>query len=104
MSLQNPQTELFSEPGAASRRADPDTAKEAAKRVPTARLESLVLRCLHGTLRGLTSHEISIALDLSLVTVSPRMRPLARKGLVVDSGERRETASGSRAIVWKIKL
>jgi len=35
-----------------------------------------------------TSHELAERLGLSLVTVSPRLAPLRRKGLVVEAGRR----------------
>jgi hypothetical protein len=52
---------------------------------------------------GLTSHEVAAHLGLSLVTVSPRMRPLVRKNLVVDSGEKRAGVGFMNSIVWKAR-
>ena len=83
-----------------SRRADPVTAKQAARKVAAPRLEQVVLDALRGT-DGLTSEEIAARTGLSLVTVSPRLRPLVNKGLVEDSGQTRRNVSGRAAIIWK---
>jgi predicted transcriptional regulator len=87
-------------PGRARRR-DPDTSKKAAAAAPVAELEARVLRALKITHAGLTTHELAWLLKVDLVSVSPRMRPLAEKGLVEDSGERRRGDSGRQSIVWK---
>lgn len=50
-----------------------------------------------------TCEEIEKALDLRRSTVSARMRELALKEMVEDSGERRATDSNRTAIVWKVK-
>ena len=89
---------------AAARHADPATSKEAAHSMTEARvteLERNVLRAL-GALHGGTIEQVAIYLDASLVTISPRFRPLANKGLIVDSGEKRATQSGRNAIVWRL--
>ncbi|MBZ5700287.1 MAG: hypothetical protein LAN84_00410 [Acidobacteriia bacterium] len=100
------QPKLFDDPPAPaketgrSRRRDPDTAKKAAAAVPVADLEARVLQALR-LLKGATTHELAWFLKVDLVSVSPRMRPLAEKGLVRDSGERRRGESGRASIVWK---
>ena len=56
---------------------------------------------------GLTDLEIAVALGLAENSVRPRRLELSTPGedgqppLVVDSGERRETAGGNPAIVWR---
>jgi hypothetical protein len=56
---------------------------------------------------GLTDKEIAVKLGLAENSVRPRRLELSTPGedgqpaLVVDSGERRETAGGSLAIVWR---
>jgi predicted ArsR family transcriptional regulator len=88
-----------------ARKSDPDTAKRAAASVDARSVEGIVV----GILRrhevqfheGLTTEEIAQKSGLSLVTVSPRMRPLSEKGLVADSGLRRKNESGRQAIIWK---
>lgn len=49
---------------------------------------------------GTTNQEAEEALGMPAQTVSPRMGELRKEGLVVDSGEKRRTRSGRRAIVW----
>lgn len=83
-----------------ARRRDPDTAKKAAAKVLVADLEARVLKALR-LLKGATTHELAWLLKVDLVSVSPRMRPLAEKGLVQDSGERRRGESGRASIVWR---
>jgi hypothetical protein len=97
------QPSLFDNPEVGrARHADPDTAKQAAKSITVADLERRVLNLLVRNPSGLTTHEIAKALDVELVSISPRMAPLRTKGLVRDSGERRETPSGRTGIVWKV--
>jgi CRP-like cAMP-binding protein len=74
------QASLFSR--ATARATDPETSHLAAASVDADKLEVQVLDylryCRH---LGATSHEIAAGLGLSLVTVSPRLRPLQRHGL-----------------------
>jgi Winged helix DNA-binding domain len=93
---------LFGEPTeAVARAADPETSHAAAKSVPVTNLEAQIIYWLRTHREGATTHELSDFLNLPLVTVSPRMRPMARKGLVVDSGERRAWNGSGKSIVWK---
>jgi hypothetical protein len=52
---------------------------------------------------GATDSEIQTALGLSGDTERPRRVALQRRGLVVDSGQRRRTSSGRAAIVWRAR-
>lgn len=84
-----------------ARHRDPDTAKAAAKSTDATRLEGLVLEELRkAEPDGLTTEELADRLGISLVSVSPRLRPLVNKGRVIDSGGRRRNRSGKKAIVW----
>jgi DNA-binding transcriptional ArsR family regulator len=83
-----------------ARKVDPETSKAAAKSVAATDLESLVLATLRS--EPLTTHEISRALGIELVSISPRTAPLLRKGLIEDSGLRREGPSGRKSIVWRL--
>jgi DNA-binding MarR family transcriptional regulator len=85
---------------AKTRRSDPSTSHAAAATVDVTVLEKRVLDALKAKGR-MTTTELADHLDMSLVTVSPRMRPLADKALVRDSGERRKNPSGRNAIVWE---
>ena len=49
---------------------------------------------------GSTAQEASIALDMPIQTVTPRLLEIRKDGLLVDSGEKRMTTSNRRAIVW----
>lgn len=94
---------------ARARRADPPTSKLAAADVHVEELEDRVLRALRlsrtaargSNLHGMTTHELAWLLKVELVSISPRLKPLADKGLVEDSGERRRGDSGRNSIVWR---
>jgi hypothetical protein len=85
-----------------SRGNDPATAKDAAHSVKTAELELKVVETLAKAPDGLTSHEVAERLDVQLVSISPRFRPLVEKNLIRDSGEKRKGESGRFSIVWKL--
>src|SRR5687767_10188875 len=84
-----------------SRRSDPATSHEAARSVDATRLEAVCLDALRNAPAGLTSEELAEKLGESLVTVSPRLRPLANKGFIEAVG-RRPNRSRRLAIVWKV--
>lgn len=94
------QSSLFEAP-ALARRADPETSKQAAAKVNTAKLESKVLYTLNAY-GPQTAHEIAERTGIALVSISPRLRPLANKGKISETFERRKTPSGATAIVWRI--
>lgn len=81
---------------AKARRSDPETSHAAAKGVNVKAMEAGVIGALiaHGPS---TSTEVAGYLNLGIQTVSPRFRPLTRKGLIEDSGDRRD-----RSIVWRM--
>lgn len=91
----------------ASRWAPPsvntDTSRQAAAEItPHARaLQVRVLACIAAQQgRGATCDEVEIEADIRQSTVSARVRELAVGGHVVDTGIRRRTRSGRKAIVW----
>jgi hypothetical protein len=47
--------------------------------------------------------EIESTTNIPNQTCTPRLAPLRRKGLIVDSGERRPGSTGKKQIVWKGK-
>ena len=51
---------------------------------------------------GATCDEIEVALELRHQTVSCFIRFLTQDGLLYDTGDRRMTRSGRKAIVWKV--
>ena len=76
-----------------ARSTDPDTSHEAADHVDGMKIANRVLAELRANGPG-TSHEIADRTGLSLVTVSPRMRPLECAGEVVRIGRR------NRRTIW----
>lgn len=50
--------------------------------------------------QGHTAEELAAVLKLDRFTVQPRTSELRRKGMIHDSGQRRQNATGKRAIVW----
>jgi hypothetical protein len=64
----------------------------------TVRKEVLAYLAAHPD--GATADEIAEALRRTPFTVRPRCSELLRRGLIVDSGLRRENTSGKKAIVW----
>lgn len=94
------QLPLFSgAPTAFARTTDPETSREAARALDPTDLERRVLDAIR-TLGGATIHEVAEITGLPEVSVSPRFRPLASKGLIEESGAWRRNPSGRRAIVW----
>jgi hypothetical protein len=86
----------------ACRRDDPATSRAAAATAPVSDLEARVLQVLRSHPAGLTTHEISKIADAALVSISPRMRPLANKTLIRDSGGTRRGDNGRKSIVWVV--
>ena len=77
---------LFAPPPRA-RRTDPATSHDAAARTDAPTLQARVLRVLRDHPAGLTTHELAEKMKESLVTISPRLAPLQRKGLVESAGK-----------------
>jgi hypothetical protein len=50
--------------------------------------------------QGRTAEELAAVLKLDRTTVQPRTSELRRKGMIHDSGQRRQNASGKRATAW----
>lgn len=83
--------------------AHSDTSKAAAAEIETK------ARTLRGTvysflkisnLYGATDEELQIALGMNPSTERPRRIELVELGLVRDSGRKRNTKSGRKAVVW----
>ena len=80
-----------------------DTSEAAAEAMkPTAaRLRTRVYeRLVLAGWDGMTDEELQVALRMVDNTERPRRRELVERDLVVDSGRKRPTISGRRAIVW----
>ena len=91
------QAELFAqEPIARARATDPETSKLAARILKPQPIEAIVLHYLK-VCGPSTTAEISEGTGVALITVSPRMKPLEERGLVVRTAERR-----AKKIVWRL--
>lgn len=87
---------------ALARNVDPSTSHAAAESVDATKLERVILDKLKVCKApGATTYELAQLLGLSLVSVSPRMRPLAIKRLIIDTGFRARGASGRLQIIWR---
>ena len=82
-----------------SRSTDPDTSHDAAK-FDTSFLQQQVLFALLKE-GPMTAEEVSEHTGISQQSLTPRFRPLAEKGLIMDTGERRKNRSGRSAILWR---
>lgn len=51
---------------------------------------------------GLTADELATRLEMDRWSIQPRTSELRRKGLIRDSGKRRQNATGKSAIVWVV--
>jgi len=94
---------LRSDPAPPARRTAPETTHEAARRIrghaPTLRRRVLAAIREAGAC-GLTDAEGQAATGITPQSYGPRRGELAKLGEVADSGRRRKTPSGRRAIVW----
>lgn len=93
------QEDMFAPSGAYARTGDPATSHAAAARTDVNVLEGLVVNALGKHPGGLTSHEIAATTGESLVSISPRMKPLEGKGMVKRTMERRD-----RRTVWRLAI
>jgi hypothetical protein len=82
-----------------------DTSLAASKAIVPhlARLEAAVLNKITTAANGATDYEIECWTNLRHQTASARRRGLVLKGLVEDSGLRRNTDSGRAAVVWRVR-
>ena len=85
----------FGDAEAHARTTDPGTSHEAAARVDANALEGMVVGSLKELGPGTTT-EIASRLDRHSWSISPRMAPLERKGLVERTGEKKD-----RSQVWR---
>jgi len=88
---------------ALARNTDPVTSHQAADYVNVTKREAEVLAVLEAAEFGLTTNEIAKYLGRSLVSISPRLKPLVIKMLVEDSGNRRSGPEGRARIIWRVK-
>lgn len=84
-----------------ARNTDPDTSHEAAK-IQTSTLESMVFEVIN-THGPMTTEEIARELRIDLQSITPRIAPLMRLGILVDTGLRKPGASGRNRRVIGVK-
>lgn len=82
---------------------EPTTSKEAAQSM-VGRAAKLRERCLLelSNMPG-TADEVASALGETVLAVRPRITELFQLGKIVDTGRRRQNASGRKAKVWRAK-
>jgi hypothetical protein len=76
-----------------ARRSDPDTSKKAAKTIQPS-LEDIVLQAIKSFPNGCIADQVVEHTGLRWGSVTARFKPLINKGLIEDTGERRQGASG----------
>lgn len=77
-----------------ARHTDPDTS-HIAMRDPSA-MEAEVLKVIRRYKNGCIAEQLEQALPhIRINSITPRPAALIRKGLVIDTGERRQTSNGS---------
>jgi hypothetical protein len=85
-----------------ARSTDPDTSQAAAEKVDSAKLERMVYEVICMYPNGCTSDQIIKHFpNKGVQTISPRLAPLIRKGLIYDTGERRPGSAGRKQRVLK---
>ena len=84
-----------------ARNTDPDTSHEAAK-LKTSTLESMVLEAINAN-GPMTTEEIARATGIDLQSITPRIAPLMRLGLLIDTGLRKPGVSGRNRRVIGVK-
>ena len=86
-----------------ARGTDPDTSHLAAQSMEgkCQRIEGIVLEALkkRGD-HGATTRELAALTGLDWGTVTPRMKPMEKKGFITDSGHTRPGISNRQQIVW----
>lgn len=78
-----------------------DTSQAAASGVASSRWCSLALAAIEA--KPMTPDEVAAELGVTVLTIRPRMTQLKQAGLIIDTGERRKTASGRKAAVYRAK-
>jgi DNA-binding MarR family transcriptional regulator len=85
------------------RSTDPSTSKEAFESANVNLLESRVLDALRAMgEKGGTAEEIAELLNISLQSVTPRIKPLETKGLVYRNGDRRRGKFNTSRLVVRL--
>jgi hypothetical protein len=91
--------DLFTYPQAAGHKGR-DTGRAAAEGM-SARAPRLRKMCLDELSEPLTADQCAVRLGIDKLSIRPRFSELAATGAIIDTGERRQNASGKSAIVWR---
>lgn len=83
-----------------ARRTDPETSHASARKLDVSRVEKQMASALGAHGPG-SSEDVTDWTGLPLVTVSPRLKPMERKGVVYRKGKK-VNRSGRTAIVWAL--
>ena len=85
-----------------ARNSDPNTSHMAADDIQphVTNLQHMVLSALQDN-GAMTTEQVAEYLGINIVSISPRFRPMAIRGVISDTGERRQNKSGRSAIVWR---
>jgi hypothetical protein len=90
-----------------TRIGDPATSRDAAAKIDVTRLRGMIIQVLRGVgLRGLTGIEIARATDIHPWSITPRLRPMVRDGLVETYGKRpcvNSEGNMREMLVWRLK-
>jgi predicted ArsR family transcriptional regulator len=79
--------------------------EDAAKAISgkAARMRAMVLQKIAQCPAGATADEIAKDLNLSVLSIRPRVSELNRNGEIEQTGARRKNESGMTATVWRIR-
>jgi hypothetical protein len=101
--MTQPELDLFEEGSAMFRGSDPDTSVQAAwaASLKSGTARRIALQALVDSEDGLTDFELADITGYQQNSIGKRRTELRDMGIVVDSGKRRKTPSGSSAIVWR---
>lgn len=66
------------------------------------KLRAAVLNVMKVIDRPMTADEVAQAMNLSVLSIRPRISELAKAGKLIDTGERGKNRSGRSAVRWKV--
>lgn len=95
--------QLFLNFGAKARKTDPETSKMAAMSFDPTDMEAIVLEVISQFPNGCIFDDILDCLpNIREGSISPRLKPLVKKGLIEDTGEKRMGRSGRMQRVLRV--
>lgn len=79
-----------------------EAASKVALKAPNLRDKAVEIFSQHHRL-GLTADELAFLLNVSVLSIRPRLSELLRMGVIEDSGDRRKNNFKSTCTVWRLK-